>query len=30
MKQKRMYIFLIAFTLMAVSALGISVLAARF
>jgi hypothetical protein len=29
MKQKRMYIFLIAFTLMAVSALGISFLAAR-
>jgi hypothetical protein len=29
MKQKRMYIFLIAFTLMAVSAIGISLLAAR-
>jgi hypothetical protein len=29
MKQKRMYIFLIAFTLMAISALGISLLAAR-
>jgi hypothetical protein len=29
MKQKRMYIFLIAFTLMAVSALSISALAAR-
>jgi hypothetical protein len=29
MKQKRMYIFLIAFTLMAISALGISALAAR-
>jgi hypothetical protein len=29
MKQKRMYIFLIAFTLMAISALAISVLAAR-
>jgi hypothetical protein len=29
MKQKRMYIFLIAFTLMAVSAIGISLLATR-
>jgi hypothetical protein len=29
MKQKRMYIFLIAFTLMAISALGISLLATR-
>jgi hypothetical protein len=29
MKQKRMYIFLIAFTLMGVSAIGISLLAAR-
>jgi hypothetical protein len=29
MKQKRMYIFLIAFTLMAISALGIALLAAR-
>jgi hypothetical protein len=29
MKRTRLYIFLIAFTLMAVSALGISVLAAR-
>jgi hypothetical protein len=29
MQQKRMYVFLIAFTLMAVSAIGISLLAAR-
>jgi hypothetical protein len=29
MKQKRMYIFLIAFFLMGVSAIGISLLAAR-
>jgi hypothetical protein len=28
-QQKRMYIFLIAFTLMAISAIGISLLAAR-